>query len=262
MNVIRRVVVGLAGVIVVALAMELAAPKAVHALVSTLVTVANTSGNPVPTMAVDTRNVNVVNTPNVNVNSLPAVQVSGGNINATVSGTVPVSGSVNATLTGSPTVALSGNVPVVNPLDNNQNSVSLDVEANDSSPVEAQCRGTFSGIIGSCTPQITIPAGMALVIDDVSISVGLIGGQAEGSVFLNPDKGGTGAIVFDFPLEPQGTNPFGILLFLGAQRTHLYSFALPPGFSGPPFCEAVATQGQSSSASMACTIVGHLVPAH
>lgn len=47
MNIIRRIVVGFAGVIVVALAIELAAPKAVHALVSTLVTVANPSTNPV-----------------------------------------------------------------------------------------------------------------------------------------------------------------------------------------------------------------------
>jgi len=48
MNIMRRIVVGFGGVIVVALAIELAAPKAVHAIVSTLVTVANTSANPVP----------------------------------------------------------------------------------------------------------------------------------------------------------------------------------------------------------------------
>jgi hypothetical protein len=57
MNIVRRIAVGLAGVVVVALAMELAAPKAVHAIVSTLVTVTNnvpvvnpqnSSGQPTP----------------------------------------------------------------------------------------------------------------------------------------------------------------------------------------------------------------------
>lgn len=83
MNVLHRTVVGIAGIVVVGLALALSAPRVVHAVVSTLVTVSNTSGNPVPTVAVDTRNVNVVNTPNVNISSLPAVQLNG-NVNATV----------------------------------------------------------------------------------------------------------------------------------------------------------------------------------
>ncbi|MGB7023290.1 MAG: hypothetical protein WBD73_05775 [Candidatus Acidiferrales bacterium] len=63
MNIVRRIVVATAGMVIVALVLALAEPKAVHAVVSALVTVSNGAGNPVPTMAVDTRNVNVVNTP-------------------------------------------------------------------------------------------------------------------------------------------------------------------------------------------------------
>jgi hypothetical protein len=110
-------------VVVVALVLALAEPKAVHAVVSALVTVSNGPGNPVPTMAVDTRNVNVVNTP---------VPVTG-NINANVTG------SVNATLTGTPSVnvsgmpavnvaSVSGNVPVTNPLDGSGNPIPLDAQ--------------------------------------------------------------------------------------------------------------------------------------
>lgn len=71
MNVLRRIVLGLAGVVAVALAMQLAAPKAVQAIVSHFVTVDNTAANPVPVAGT------------VAVSSLPAVQLSG-NVNATV----------------------------------------------------------------------------------------------------------------------------------------------------------------------------------
>lgn len=74
MNIIRKIVVGIAGIVVVALALSLAAPKAVHAVTSLLVTVTNTPS------------VNVANTPTVNVGSLPAVQI-GNNVNATVTNT-------------------------------------------------------------------------------------------------------------------------------------------------------------------------------
>jgi hypothetical protein len=76
-NIIRRIIVGLAGVVVIALAIELAAPRAVHAIVSTLVTVTNTP------------NVNVVNTPTVSatINGTPTVNV-GGSVNATIANTV------------------------------------------------------------------------------------------------------------------------------------------------------------------------------
>ncbi|MGC1106259.1 MAG: hypothetical protein WA876_06955 [Candidatus Acidiferrales bacterium] len=95
------------------------APKAVHAVVSTLVTVSNTTAQPVPTMAVDTRNVNVVNTPNVNVNSLPAVQLSGTpTVNATINGTptvnvaspLSIGGNVNATVSNP--AGTSGPIPL------------------------------------------------------------------------------------------------------------------------------------------------------
>jgi hypothetical protein len=48
MNVLRRIAMGIGGVVIAVLLLALAAPKAVHAIVSTLVTVANTSSNPVP----------------------------------------------------------------------------------------------------------------------------------------------------------------------------------------------------------------------
>ncbi len=47
-NVLKRIAMGVGGVVIVALLLALVAPKAVHAIVSTLVTVANTSSNPVP----------------------------------------------------------------------------------------------------------------------------------------------------------------------------------------------------------------------
>jgi len=49
MNVLRRIAMAIGGTVVIALVIGLAAPKTVHALVSALVTVANTSANPVPT---------------------------------------------------------------------------------------------------------------------------------------------------------------------------------------------------------------------
>jgi hypothetical protein len=45
----KRTVAVIGGVAIAALLMTLAAPKAVHAIVSTLVTVSNTAANPVPT---------------------------------------------------------------------------------------------------------------------------------------------------------------------------------------------------------------------
>lgn len=51
MDVLRKIVIGLGAIVVVALMLALASPKTVHAIVSTLVTVANTSANPVPTTA-------------------------------------------------------------------------------------------------------------------------------------------------------------------------------------------------------------------
>jgi|GEM_PF-6856098 len=53
MNVLRRIAMGIGGAVVVALVFSLAAPKTVHAVVSALVTVANTAANPVPVQSVD-----------------------------------------------------------------------------------------------------------------------------------------------------------------------------------------------------------------
>jgi len=46
---VRKALVGIGGLAALALLMTLAAPKAVHGIVSTLVTVSNTAANPVPT---------------------------------------------------------------------------------------------------------------------------------------------------------------------------------------------------------------------
>lgn len=53
MNVLRRIAMGIGGTVVIALVIGLAAPKTVHAVVSALVTVANTPANPVPVQSVD-----------------------------------------------------------------------------------------------------------------------------------------------------------------------------------------------------------------
>jgi len=173
MNVIRKVVVGLAGVVVVALAIELAAPKAVRALVSTLVTVANTSANPVPTMAVDTRNVNVVNTPSVSVSSLPAVQLNGA-ISATVS----------------------------NPTDGSGNPIPLVTKDADNAarhPFTATCSAnnlheTFGNDV-SCT--VSVPAGVEYVIQTISISAGT-GDANLATTVMNTTTGGVASAV-DYP---------------------------------------------------------------
>jgi hypothetical protein len=54
-NLAKRLVTIVGGVTIAAFLLTLAAPKAVHAIVSTLVTVANTDSNPVPTKATDNR---------------------------------------------------------------------------------------------------------------------------------------------------------------------------------------------------------------
>jgi len=60
MNVLRRIAMAIGGTVVVALVIGLAAPKTVHALVSALVTVANTSANPVPAQEVKESRANFV----------------------------------------------------------------------------------------------------------------------------------------------------------------------------------------------------------
>jgi hypothetical protein len=48
MKILQRFLMGLGTVLLLALSLQLVAPKAVHAVVSTLVTVANTASNPIP----------------------------------------------------------------------------------------------------------------------------------------------------------------------------------------------------------------------
>ena len=55
MNVLRRIAMGIGGTVVVALALTLTVPRAAHAVLSALVTVTNTSANPVPTYDSGTR---------------------------------------------------------------------------------------------------------------------------------------------------------------------------------------------------------------
>ncbi len=52
-NWLKRIAMGIGGVVVAAMLLAVAAPKAVHAIVSTLVTVANTASNPVITQSAD-----------------------------------------------------------------------------------------------------------------------------------------------------------------------------------------------------------------
>jgi hypothetical protein len=61
MKILQRLLMGLGTVLLLALALQLVAPKAVRAVVSTLVTIANTSSNPVPVQVVKQSTANVVN---------------------------------------------------------------------------------------------------------------------------------------------------------------------------------------------------------
>lgn len=143
MNVLRKIVVGLAGIFVIALAFDLAAPKAVHAVVSTLVT--------------------VTNTPNVSVVNTPAV---------TVANTVPVSGTV--AVSSMPPVTLGGsvNATVSNPLDSNGSPVPLATQ-------DSAARAGFD-VSGICSfgvqfnndcaiqPLYTVPANYIAVLQQFS----------------------------------------------------------------------------------------------
>lgn len=157
--------VALAGLLSVMLA-----PKAVHAVVSTLVTVANGTANPVPTVAVDTRNVNVVNTP------------------------VPVTGNVNATLTGTPAVSLNGNVPVSNPADGNGNPAPLIVKDAQNPALFSFSQETIDQSGGNCRTftnplPLTAPNGAAVkavVIEEISGSVIFTGAQPNWIRVVNP----------------------------------------------------------------------------
>ena len=130
MNVLRRIAMAIAGVVVVALATELVAPKAMHAAQGVLATITNTSANPVPVS---------------------------GNVNATVTG------NVNATLTGTPTVTLNGSVPLsTRSVDNpGLNSFLMTLCVADQSELEGQCN------VPSLPTVISTPANSRFVIQYV-----------------------------------------------------------------------------------------------
>jgi hypothetical protein len=151
----KRLLMVAGAVALVGLFSVLLAPKAVHAVVSTLVTVSNTTSQPVPTIAVDTRNVNVVNTPNVNVtNTVPVT----GTVAVSGTPTVQLNGSVNAMVTNAPDTA----VPVM--------------QAPGASLLyESTCSGTY--VIGAASCSFaSIPTGYTLFIESASI----ISNQAAG----------------------------------------------------------------------------------
>lgn len=134
MNIIRKIVAGLAGVVVIALALQLAAPKAVHAVVSTLVT--------------------VTNTPNVSVVNVPAV---------TVANTVPVTGTVS--VSSMPPVQLSGSVNVANPTDISGHPVPLitDTSAVVHSGSNSATSCSFAGTNTCSATLATAPSNASLV---------------------------------------------------------------------------------------------------
>lgn len=55
LNLLRRVLIGIGAAALVAMGLELVVPRAANAVVSALVTVANTTANPVPVQAADNR---------------------------------------------------------------------------------------------------------------------------------------------------------------------------------------------------------------
>jgi hypothetical protein len=61
MKIFKRFLMGLGAVLLLAVSLQLVAPKAVHAVVSTLVTVANTSANPVAVEQVKQGSANFIN---------------------------------------------------------------------------------------------------------------------------------------------------------------------------------------------------------
>jgi hypothetical protein len=83
-NIWKKITMGLGGIVLAALLLAVAAPKTVHAVVSTLVTVANTPSNPVYTTdAVNSENLLKVTC------AIPDTSYSGGEVSNTNCYTVP-----------------------------------------------------------------------------------------------------------------------------------------------------------------------------
>lgn len=191
MNIVRRIVVGIAGVVVIALAMELAAPKAARAVANLLVTVTNTPNvNVVNTPSV---NANITNTPTVSVSSLPAVQVG----------------------------SISGNVPVANPLDTDSNAIPLvtqnPVSGGNAFDVTSSCSfgsgGTIDGNECVVNPAYNVPTGKIAVIQSVTGECELIPSSNLDLVqiqYTQPTAGSAGgAFVTPGPTESGFGGAFG-----------------------------------------------------
>lgn len=156
MNAIRRIIVGVAGIVVAALALQLAAPKAIQAVAPTPVTVTNTP------------NVVVANTPKVTVaNTVP---VAG---SVTVTNTVPVTGRV--AVSSLPAVQLGGSVSadVSNPTASNGYPQALITEPTEGAfrvPVQSSCVSN-AGELGNISCRMyVVPATERLVIEFVDVS--------------------------------------------------------------------------------------------
>ena len=149
---------GIAGVLFVASAMTLVAPKAVHAVQNLIVTVSNTP------------NVNVVNTPSVN---------------ATITGTpsVSVSSLPAVTLGGSSSVSVNSS---------SSTPVFADVDEPWRHPYQSTCaNGASAGEAGNGCFLTAVPSGVRLVIDSISMNAAVPSGvklvNMEFSAVSGPD---------------------------------------------------------------------------
>lgn len=172
MNVVCKIVVGLAGTLVVALALQLAAPKAVHAVVSHFITVDNTAANPVPI----TGSVNVANTANMNVTNTPSVNVAN---------TVPVTGTV--AVNSLPPVQLGGSVNVTNATDAKGNPVLVTDSdaARNSFLVSGNCSFGQASDICASTGFYTVPANTIAVLQNASGICFYSSGSSEQTTLIN-----------------------------------------------------------------------------
>jgi hypothetical protein len=246
-NILRRIVVGIAGAVVVALALELVAPKAVHAVASALVTVSNTSSNPVPVtggVAV-TNTVPVSGSVNATVTSLPAVQLSG-------TPTVNVASMPNVT------ASIGGNVPVTNPLDGNGNPIPLvtqnPVSATNAFDVLDECNVPEGQ--HNCSGTIyTVPAGKMAVIQSMSANCQLPAGQNMTLLAINylaPGGSGDTAYMQPGPLLASFNGEF-----VSISQEHLTAYAVG-GNSGSNISFAAVTNG-GSGADCFLELAGYLV---
>lgn len=212
-------------------------PRTAHALVATLV--------------------QVVNTPNVNIANTP-VPVSG-NVNATISGTPSVN------VNGMPAVnvaSISGNVPVVNPLDGSGNPIPLvnrdaDNPGRNAFDVKGFC--VFTAVFNNAcqvNPIFSVPANHVAVVQEVSGICTTNSGTAPEDVSLGY-TGSSGSSILTLLPGPQ-------VPFTSSQVKSIYSekvtaYALG-GASGSQIGFFVDTATpQTSSDICDIDVVGYLV---